>query len=81
MILDDNILAASFYSDVQAIYNVAYDVQGRPEYRGVAIRGSADSDARWTVEKVTYNANGLVTQARLSPPNSVWDDRASLTYA
>lgn len=80
MILDDNILAAAFFSDVRAIYNVAYDSEGRPEYRGVAIRGSADSDKRWTVEKVTYGANG-VTGARLSPPNSIWDSRASLVYA
>ena len=81
MILDDTLLARACYSDVQAIYNVAYDAQSRPEYRGVAIRGSADSAKRWTVEKVTYNEAGLVTQARLSPPNSVWDDRETLTYA
>lgn len=80
MILDDDILVASFVSDVHAIFNVAYDVQGRPEYRGVAIRGSANSDKRWLIEKVTYGANG-VTQGRLSPPNSIWDDYASLTYA
>lgn len=81
MILDDIILAKAFVSDVQAIYNIAYDAESRPEYRGVAIRGSANSDKRWIVEKVTYDVNGLVSQARLSPPNSVWDDRAALVYA
>lgn len=80
MILDDIILAKAFVSDVQAIYNVAYDSQGRPEYRGVAIRGSADSAARWTIEKVVYGTYGVDT-ARLSPPNSIWDNRASLSYA
>lgn len=81
MILDDIILAKAFVSDVQAIYNIAYDASNRPEYRGVAIRGSDNSDKRWTIEKITYDANGLVTQARLSVPNSIWDNRASLSYA
>lgn len=81
MILDDHLLAASFVSDVHAIFNIAYDSGGRPEYRGVAIRGSADSAKRWTVEKITYDANGLVLTARLSEPNQIWDDRAALVYA
>lgn len=80
MILDDIIIAKAFNSDVQAILNISYDTQGRPEYRGIAIRGTANSANRWTIEKVTYDDQGRQITARLSVPNSVWDDRASLTY-
>lgn len=81
MILDDIFLVKAFVSDVQAIYNIAYDSNGRDEYRGVALRGSANSDKRWTIEKVTYDDQGRVTQARMSLPNQIWDNRESLTYA
>lgn len=58
-----------------------YDSEGRPEYIGYAKRGSATSEAKWTVEKLTYNVDGAVATSRVSPDSQVFDNYASLTYA
>jgi hypothetical protein len=81
MILDDIRFIRAYLGDPLPIINIAYDSNSRPEYRGVAVRGTADSASRWLIEKITYDGNGLVTTHRLSPQNSIWDNRTSLTYA
>jgi len=63
------------------ITNIAYDSSNRPEYVGIADQGAANSDAAWRIEKLTYDANGSVTQSRFSQPDQVWNDRESVSYS
>lgn len=59
----------------------AYDANQWLQYRGQAVRGSLTSDAAWLVVKYVRDANGNILQELLSPDNSIWDDRTTLTYA
>lgn len=79
MNLDDIGFIRAFLQDSLPIWNVEYDASNRPVYIGKAVRGSANSDKRWIIEKITYDGDNAVT-GRLSPQNSIWDDRGSLVY-
>jgi hypothetical protein len=63
------------------IRQFVYDSEQRPQYIGYAKRGSATSDAAWTVEKLTYTSDGLMQTSRISPANQIFDNYAGLTYA
>lgn len=47
-------------------------------YTGFAPQGTATSSALWTIFRVTIS--GTVTTIEMAPINSIWDNRASLTY-
>ena len=57
------------------------DSSGRPIYIGFALKDSASSASAWLVYKYTWDSSNFNTLIQVSPKNSVWDDRASLTYA
>lgn len=50
-------------------------------YIAVGTRGSATSDPAWTVEKLTYDTNGLYSYSTHSPDNSIADNFLTLEYA
>ena len=57
-----------------------YNADGTVAYCGIAPRGAAITSAEWMIEKYTYT-NGLVTQIQTAEKMSIWNNRASLTYA
>lgn len=59
----------------------AYDVSSRVEYLGVAQRGHATSDAVWWIFNFSYDASSNVTAIKMAPKGSIWDNRATLSYA
>ena len=59
----------------------AYNSSGDVEYHGIAARGTAASASAWLVERFTYNSDGNVTLIDTAVVDSVWNDRATLTYA
>ena len=62
------------------IKRVAYDSSGRPEYIGLAIRGTLDSQWGWYIEKLTYDTGtGVYDNSGFSEPLQVWDNRATTT--
>jgi len=66
---------------VPVITEIINNGSAKPEYVGVAKRGSATSDAAWVVTKITYFGDGTVSKVRTSPPNSIMDNYLTLTYA
>lgn len=66
------------------IANFEYDGDGNPIYAGYAVPGTANSAALWLIFKYTWVANNC-TMIRVADAiiayGSVWDDRASYTYA
>ena len=56
-----------------------------PIYVGKSYPGASTASPVWQIKKLTYDGNGNVTAVEYSgsSPNatSVWDNRASLTYA
>ncbi len=59
---------------------VDYDGSGNILYVGYAAQGSASSSAKWRVAKLAYDGSNRYTGSTISPPDQVWDNRASLTY-
>ena len=57
-----------------------YDGSNNMIYIGIAPRGSVSSDSAWLIRKFIYTGSNLTSETT-SPPNSIYDDRASLTYA
>lgn len=57
-----------------------YDGDGQVIYSGVAKRGKATSESAWWIFKYTYSGSN-VTAIQVAPQDSVWDDRAALSYA
>ena len=63
------------------IKRVAYDSSGRPEYIGLAPKGSATSAWKWLIEKLVYDeSDGLYSYSVFSSPNQVWDSRTTAPY-
>ncbi len=63
---------------------LAYDADGNLEFLGIAKIGSATSDAKWQIRKLTWTSNNLVTIEWTDGDfefNNVWDDRVSLVYS
>jgi hypothetical protein len=61
-------------------YARRHDYTGVYSYCGTAAFGSADSAAAWYITRIPINANGTVGVVQRSPINSIWNNRASLTY-
>lgn len=62
------------------IRRISYNLSGSAEYIAYAVRGSATSAAAWTIENLNYDGSGNYTHSLYSPVNSIWDNRASLSY-
>ena len=60
---------------------VDYAGTNDPVYYGWAMQGYDESDSRWYIEKLEYDADGRYVKSTHSPINSVWTNRAALTYA
>ncbi|MEN6421336.1 MAG: hypothetical protein ABFD76_05255 [Smithella sp.] len=65
---------------------IAYDASNRPEYIGRAPAGVATSVAQWQIRQLAYDAvtGSLLTvkfAGGVNDYNSVWDDRATLSYS
>lgn len=62
-----------------------YSGGSSPIYIGWATPGVPTSAAKWKIRKLTYDANGNVTQIQWAKGdvgfNSIWDDRATLSYS
>lgn len=58
-----------------------YNAAGFVQYHGIAKKGAATSAAEWLVEKFTYDGDNKALTRTTSPENSIWDNRASLTYS
>jgi len=56
-----------------------------PLYIGWAEPGTATSDGKWRIQKLTYDANSMVTNIQWSGGEdnftSIWDNRAALSYS
>lgn len=59
---------------------LARDSNNNPTYIAVGPRGALTSVGSWTVEKLTYDANGLYQYSTHSPDNSIADNYATLDY-
>ena len=64
---------------------ISYDASNRTEYVGLAVCGSATSDAKWSIYRLKYDTtSGGVSIRRYADSTDdftkVWDDRASYTY-
>lgn len=49
-------------------------------YEGKALRGTPTARAAWMVRKITNDALGRMILREWAPFESIWDNRASLTY-
>lgn len=56
-----------------------------PEYIGMAVAGSATSDAVWQIRKIAYSAAGKPTSILYADGdlefNNVWDTPSGLSYS
>ena len=74
--------------DLGIPYTQAMDNSGTNNatvYIGKTKPGNAKSDSKWQLQKLSYDANGMVSDIQWpSGDNSfsyVWDDRATYTYS
>ncbi len=74
-------LAAGRFGQTPPQQRFAYHANGQIEFHGIGKRGTADSAAAWYVTKSTFNGNNQVTDIKVAPQQSVWDDRATLVFA
>lgn len=58
-----------------------YGDNGQVAYIGLARRGATTSQPAWTVMQLTYDANNNVTDIKMAPKNSIFDNYATLSYA
>jgi hypothetical protein len=63
------------------ISKFVYDASNNPIYCGFAPQGSLTSEAKWRVEKLSYDASGNFTGSTYSSPDQIFDNYASLTYS
>ena len=73
-------LAAGYFGKTPPTQRFAYHSSGQVEFHGIAQRGSAESAAAWYVTKSTFNGSNQVTDIKVAPQLSVWDDRSSLSF-
>lgn len=64
---------------------VDYSSGTLPIYIGRAVAGTTTSAAKWSIRKVTYDANSNVTVIKFAAGSTtytaVWDSRTTYTYA
>lgn len=62
-----------------------YDVSANLIYAGVAKTGSSKASAVWQIKKLTYDGSGNLTDSQFAGGvpkfNSIWNNRASLSYS
>lgn len=62
-----------------------YDGSNRLIYQGLAIPGTASSEAAWSIQRYTYDGAGNLTAIEwvsgTNEPSYVWDDRATYSYS
>ena len=62
-----------------------WDIAASTIYHGFAVPGSATSAGVWVIFKITNDASGNPsleqTVGGIVQPNSIWDNRASLSYS
>lgn len=74
------------FSDQDMQQAVAYHASNRPEYIGQAPAGAATSSAQWQIRKLAYDGStGMLLTVKFAGGsndyNSVWTDRATLSYS
>lgn len=64
-------------------FQILYDEDGdgRLIYVGFAPKNVTTAQALWWIVKITYFSSGNPSSEKTAPVNSIWDNRASLTYA
>lgn len=73
-----------FVNDEDLISLFEYDGSNNPVYIGFAEPGSATSDPAWLIRKLTWSGSNVtaIQYANGSTVfNSIWDNRASLSYS
>lgn len=60
---------------------VDYNETTDPVYIGFAVRGYAETDARWFIEKLEYDIDGGYVKSTHSQINAIWANRAGEVYA
>lgn len=68
------------HDNVVPIKKTAKGVDGDIEYIGVAMRGTADSDAAWRIKKLFYDSQGDYSYELMSGKSAVWSNRENETY-
>lgn len=75
---------SAFATDLLLTQAIAYDGSNQTEYIGYAPPGTAQSEPRWLIKKLTYSGS-LVTDIQFAGGeakfNQIWDNRASLSYS
>jgi len=74
-------LTAAYFGKTPPTQRFTYNANGQVEFHGIAQRGSGDSAAAWYVTKSTFNNSNQVTDVKVAPQLSIWNNRATLTYA
>jgi len=63
----------------------AYNSDGDLEYYGIAVAGSATSEAVWQIRKYFYDSDGNLISVVFADGdtkyNNIWDNRTSLSYS
>lgn len=82
---------AADYDDMQDFFGstytfaLDYDADGNLIYAGKVAIGTAKTAAVWQIKKITYDANGNLTDITWADGNknfdNVWNDRTTLTYS
>lgn len=67
------------------IINIEYDADSLPLYIGYSNPNAANAAPRWMIVTFTYDTNGNMLTKRFAQGKSdfisVWNDRATYTYA
>ena len=71
-----NQLAVDLFID-----RIAYDASSNVEYIGIAPQGTATSEAKWRIAKLSYDGSNRYTGSLISAPDQIWDNRTSVTYS
>lgn len=61
------------------------NANGQAAYIGYAEPGTAKSSPKWQIRKITYDANGAMTDVQFANGTNkfdkVWNDRATYSYS
>ena len=72
------------YSDSDLSFRADYVGGSDPIYIGRAIPGSLTNEAKWQIQKITYDVNGNPTSGLYAGDendyDNIWDNRATLSY-
>lgn len=84
----DNLSTGTAFKNIvgRSINGIELDYDGgtNPIYIGKAVPGSLTSEAKWQIQKLTFDGNNNPTSILFPGTaefNQIWDNRASLTYS